>query len=113
MRRIRTLVLLVAVVTALITPPGAIAGSRSIGRSQDHNGKTHVRVLTSGLDGALGSTVGPDGALYLVEGVAGRIARVDPRTGRRPPSPAVSRPASRPTWGARWTSPSSTTRHMC
>ena len=38
-------------------------------------------MLAEGLDGALGSTVGPDGALYVVEGVAGRIARIDPRTG--------------------------------
>ena len=41
------------------------------------------RLLVSGLDGAMGSTVGPDGALYVVESAAGRIARVDPRTGRR------------------------------
>lgn len=31
----------------------------------------------------MGSTVGPDGALYIVESAAGRIARIDPRTGRR------------------------------
>ncbi len=41
------------------------------------------RLLVSGLEGAVGSTVGPDGALYVAEGVAGRISRVDPRTGRR------------------------------
>jgi len=34
-----------------------------------------------GLAGASGSTVGPDGALYVAEGAAGRIARVDPHTG--------------------------------
>jgi len=38
-------------------------------------------VLVSGLEGALGSTVGPDGALYVPEGAAGRISRVDPQTG--------------------------------
>lgn len=37
--------------------------------------------LVSGLEGALGSTVGPDGALYVTEGAAGRVSRVDPRTG--------------------------------
>jgi len=35
------------------------------------------------LESAKGSTVGPDGALYVTEGVAGRISRVDPQTGER------------------------------
>ena len=39
-------------------------------------------VLATGLQGSLGSTVGPDGALYVAEGAAGRISRVDPRTGQ-------------------------------
>jgi sugar lactone lactonase YvrE len=38
-------------------------------------------LLASGLEGASGSAVGPDGALYVVEGAAGRISRVDPETG--------------------------------
>jgi sugar lactone lactonase YvrE len=38
-------------------------------------------LLVSGLQGALGSTVGQDGALYAVEGVAGRVLRIDPNTG--------------------------------
>jgi hypothetical protein len=37
--------------------------------------------LDSGVESAKGSTVGPDGALYVTEGVAGRISRVDPHTG--------------------------------
>jgi hypothetical protein len=37
--------------------------------------------LVSGLDGGSGSTVGPDGALYVTEGFAGRVSRVDPDTG--------------------------------
>ncbi|HEX9782202.1 MAG TPA: ScyD/ScyE family protein, partial [Opitutaceae bacterium] len=32
-------------------------------------------------EGATGSTIGPRGALYVTEGAAGRISRVDPRTG--------------------------------
>ena len=39
-------------------------------------------VLASGLQGTIGSTVGPDGALYVVEGVLGQVSRVDPRTGQ-------------------------------
>jgi sugar lactone lactonase YvrE len=37
--------------------------------------------LVSGLASGSGSTVGPDGALYVTEGVAGRVSRVDPQTG--------------------------------
>jgi hypothetical protein len=35
----------------------------------------------SGLAGTLGSAIGPGGALYIPEGAAGRISRVDPKTG--------------------------------
>ena len=38
-------------------------------------------LLASGLEGATGSTIGPDGALYVTEGTVGRLTRVDPRTG--------------------------------
>jgi sugar lactone lactonase YvrE len=37
--------------------------------------------LLTGLEGGSGSTVGPGGALYVTEGAAGRISRVDPKTG--------------------------------
>lgn len=37
--------------------------------------------LASGLQGALGSTVGPDGALYVTESAVGFITRIDPQTG--------------------------------
>ena len=39
-------------------------------------------LLVSGLEGTQGSTVGPDGALYVSESLAGRIWRVDPKTGQ-------------------------------
>jgi len=38
-------------------------------------------LLAVGLQGSVGSTVGPDGALYVPEGAAGRISRIDPNTG--------------------------------
>lgn len=38
-------------------------------------------VFVKGLEGGSGSTVGPDGALYVPETLAGRIARVDLKTG--------------------------------
>src|SRR5438128_6476321 len=37
--------------------------------------------LVTGLEGAMGSTIGPDGALYVTEGAVGKISRVDPQTG--------------------------------
>ena len=38
-------------------------------------------LLVTGLASGSGSTVGPGGALFVTEGAAGRISRVDPRTG--------------------------------
>jgi hypothetical protein len=40
-------------------------------------------LLVSGLQGPFGSTVGPGGDLYVAEGVARRISRIDPETGAR------------------------------
>ncbi|WP_159085075.1 ScyD/ScyE family protein [Planctomonas deserti] len=38
-------------------------------------------VIASGLQGTSGGTIGPDGALYVAEGITGEITRVDRRTG--------------------------------
>jgi hypothetical protein len=40
-------------------------------------------LLVTGLQGASGSTIGPDGALYVTEGAIGGISRVDPQTGEK------------------------------
>src|SRR4029453_3542222 len=45
------------------------------------SGGPRATLLVTGLEGAIGSTIGPDGALYVTEGAAGRITRVDPHTG--------------------------------
>jgi hypothetical protein len=41
----------------------------------------HAQPLVTGLQGSSGSTVGPDGALYVTEGAVGSITRVDPWSG--------------------------------
>src|SRR6266853_981750 len=46
-------------------------------------GRPNATLLAMGLEGAIGSTIGPDGALYVAEGAAGRISRVDPQTGEK------------------------------
>ena len=38
-------------------------------------------LLASGLQGSIGSAIGPDGALYVPEGIAGTVSRIDPETG--------------------------------
>ena len=41
----------------------------------------HATLLATGLEEAIGSTIGPDGALYVAQGTLGTISRVDPQTG--------------------------------
>jgi hypothetical protein len=40
-----------------------------------------ITLVTEGLQGGSGSTIGPGGALYVTESAAGRISRIDPQTG--------------------------------
>ena len=72
-RRSGWLVLLVLVLLALVAPSTASAAPR--------HGHASAHLLVTGLQGGSGSTIGPDGALYVTESAAGRITRVDPRTG--------------------------------
>jgi hypothetical protein len=67
--------LLAAALIAIITPSAA-SGRRPCPEPV-------ATQLVTGLEGAMGSTIGPDGALYVTEGAAGRISRVDPQTGEK------------------------------
>jgi hypothetical protein len=90
----------VALVLSLVAcgdPRSAVgpAAPASASFHRDGNAPT-VHLLATGLQRPRGSTVGPDGALYVTEAAAGRISRVDPRNGHRatfatglPTSPAV------------------------
>jgi hypothetical protein len=69
----RKLVVLTAALIAMITPFAGSAAPPSGGLS--------AAQLLTGLEGGSGSTVGPGGALYVTETAAGRISRVDPKTG--------------------------------
>src|ERR1700747_2854864 len=68
------MVLLAAALIAMITPAASSAGPPPKAPT--------ATLLVSGLEGTQGSTVGPDGALYVSESLAGRIWRVDPETGQ-------------------------------
>ncbi|PYK19703.1 MAG: hypothetical protein DME55_04305 [Verrucomicrobia bacterium] len=70
------LLFLAAALIAIITPSAANAQSPC-----EPTATLLVTGLDTGLESAKGSTVGPDGALYVTEGAAGRISRVDPQTG--------------------------------
>ncbi len=48
-----------------------------------HPATSTPHLLATGLGATIGSTVGPDGALYVTDAISGTLKRVDPRTGTR------------------------------
>jgi hypothetical protein len=59
-----------------------ILGNSQADAKKTPSGAPTATLLATGLEvSAKGSTIGPDGALYVTEGAAGRIVRVDPQTG--------------------------------
>lgn len=60
--------------------PAQDAGSL-VALATHHAGTATAVMVASVLEGSEGSAIGPGGALYVAEGVAGRISRVDPRSG--------------------------------
>jgi hypothetical protein len=57
-----------------------IFGGGKANAAQNQAGMRPAILLTSGLVNGSGSTVGPDGALYVTEGATGSVLRVDPQT---------------------------------
>ena len=70
------MVLILAGALIVMTPPSAASAS-----PPSREPKVTQLVTSRALEGTAGSTIGPDGALYVTEGTAGRLARVDPQTG--------------------------------
>ena len=68
--------------SALVLVLAQPATARTAPRDHPGNSNDDPRLLVTGLAGGSGSTVGPDGALYVPEPISGTITRVDPRTGR-------------------------------
>ena len=59
-----------------------ILGGRNASEGKIPFAEPNPTLLVSGLQGATGSAIGPGGALYVTEGAAGRISRIDPDTGQ-------------------------------
>ncbi|MET0165192.1 MAG: ScyD/ScyE family protein [Vicinamibacterales bacterium] len=79
---------------------GIILGSGTADAKKISCGAPTAAPLVTGLQGATGSTVGPGGALYVTEGAAGRISRVDPQTGEVTTFASGLPPAIAPIGGA-------------
>lgn len=67
--------LALALLASSVPAAVSVAPPRAISR------RPAATLLTDGIQGASGSTVGPGGALYVTEGATGRVLRVDPETG--------------------------------
>lgn len=68
---------------AIVAAPSASAegGHGGHHRHCRHGHPGSGQVIASGIQGASGSTIGPDGALYVTESDTGSILRIDRRTG--------------------------------
>ena len=78
-KHVRTGALALAVVLIVLSVGIGTAGAVAAARP------TSATLLASGLHGSIGSTIGPDGALYVAEGAIGQITRIDRRTGHVTP----------------------------
>jgi DNA-binding beta-propeller fold protein YncE len=77
MKKTRNLIFTLVVLSLLaLTSLGLTGSVQAKGKNQPQ-----ARLLVSGLEGASGSTIGPGGALYVTEGAAGRISRVNLKSG--------------------------------
>ncbi len=78
MRSVLRSLFIYAAALAMATVSPAVAAGDS--RHAQHSGDA-ARPLVAGLGSGSGSTVGPDGSLYVAQPADGTITRVNPRTG--------------------------------
>ena len=74
------IITLIAIVVSVITGSIAAVPAGAHGRRAP-TPPMQVTLLADGLQGSVGATIGPDGALYVPEAELGRITRIDPTTG--------------------------------
>ena len=81
-RRICMFIAAVGLMTALVAPTASAHDPRG-SSTQDRRGPVVTQLASFG-DGTFvtGSTIGPDGALYVTDGSAGSVLRIDRRSGR-------------------------------
>jgi hypothetical protein len=61
--------------------PDAAPGAAGALQTNGPTAQASAQLLVSGLAGPIGSAIGPGGALFVAESAAGRISRIDPKTG--------------------------------
>lgn len=68
-----------------VLAPAAVAATGQAGEDERAAAPPPATLVASGLQQSVGSTIGPDGALYVVEGAIGQVTRIDTRSGAKTP----------------------------
>jgi hypothetical protein len=79
MRRTRVVTLVAIVVSVITGSIGAVPAGAQVRKAPTL--PMEVTLVADGLQGSVGGTIGPDGALYVAEGALGQITRIDPSNG--------------------------------
>lgn len=66
---------------ALVCASGPATAAAHHPSPSTHSATSTPHLLATGLGATVGSTVGPDGALYVTDAIAGTVERINPRTG--------------------------------
>ena len=80
----RRAAILAAIMTAALVPAVLLPAAASAAPPGDAP-EPVAEVLATGLTGPIGSTIGPDGALYVADRAGGEVVRIDTATGASTP----------------------------